>query len=253
MPPPKVIKPERFQLQLYTELLRLLENRHNYRRISRSLEISCGRGGGLGHLARHLPRQAKVIGLDYSAHAIAFCQKHFGALANFAFVRGHALHLPFKDGSFDLVVNVEASHAYGDDAAFLREVRRVLHPQGRFLYADYRTRRKVACLEQMASTAGLTGELRDITNNVVSACELDAERRRRIIRGGLPWYCRPIFAEQPRRLLGPAGNAEFRALSRRRQNVLPDLHEASGVAVSAACAGGVLCWRAASPWMYMLA
>ena len=107
---------------------------------------------------------------------------------------------------------------------FLREVRRVLHPQGRFLYADYRTRRKVARLEQMASTAGLTGELRDITINVVSACELDAERRRRIIRGGLPWYCRPMLRQQPRRLLGPAGNAELRALSRRRQNVLPDLH-----------------------------
>ena len=39
-----------------------------------------------------------------------------------AFVRGNALHLPFKDGSIDLVVSVEASHAYGDDAAFLREV-----------------------------------------------------------------------------------------------------------------------------------
>ncbi len=200
---------ERFQLQLYTELLRLLENRHNYRRISSSLEISCGRGGGLGHLARHLPRQAKVIGLDYSAHAIAFCKEHYGALANFAFVRGHALHLPFKDGSFDLVVNVEASHAYGDDAAFLREVRRVLHPQGRFLYADYRTRRKVACLEQMASTAGLTGELRDITNNVVSACELDAERRRRIIRGGLPWYCRPIFADSLEGYSGLPGTPNF--------------------------------------------
>ncbi len=115
-------------------------------------------------------------------------------MANFAFVRGHALHLPFKDGSFDLVVNVEASHAYGDDAAFLREVRRVLHPQGRFLFADYRASRKVACLEETASAAGLAGELRDITSNVVSACELDAERRRRIIRAGLPWYCRPMFS-----------------------------------------------------------
>lgn len=202
-------QPERFQLQLYSELLRLLEDRRNYRRISRALEISCGRGGGLCHLARHLPRQAQVIGLDYSDHAIAFCQEHYGALANFTFVRSHALHLPFKNGSFDLVVNVEASHAYGDDATFLREVRRVLNPQGRFLYADYRTRTKVARLEQLARAAGLTGELRDITLNVVRACELDAERRRKIIRAGLPWHARLLLTSSLESYSGRPGTLNF--------------------------------------------
>ena len=36
-------------------------------------------------------------------------------------------------------------------------------------------------------------ELRDITRNVVSACELDAERRRSTIRAGLPWYARLLL------------------------------------------------------------
>jgi SAM-dependent methyltransferase len=184
---------ERFQLQLYTELLRLLEEPDNYRRVSRCLEISCGRGGGLSHLARHLPRQAKVTGLDYSGHAIAFCQEHYAALPNFTFVRGDALNLPFEDGMFDLVVNVEASHAYGDDARFLAEVRRVLHAEGRFLYADYRTRSKMGRLVELARAAGLAGELRDITHHVASACELDADRRRTMIRTGLPWYARLLL------------------------------------------------------------
>ncbi len=200
---------ERFQLQLYTELLRLLEEPDNYRRVSRCLEISCGRGGGLCHLARQLPRQAKVIGLDYSTHAIAFCQEHYAALRNFTFVRGDALNLPFEDGAFDLVVNVEASHAYGDDARFLGEVRRVLHPQGRFLYADYRTRAKMARLEELASAAGLAGELRDITPNVVSACELDAERRRTIIRAGLPWYARLVLTSSLEGYSGLPGTANL--------------------------------------------
>jgi hypothetical protein len=43
---------ERFQTQLYTELLKLLDDRLDFGRIARVLEISCGRGGGLGHLAR---------------------------------------------------------------------------------------------------------------------------------------------------------------------------------------------------------
>ena len=66
---------------------------------------------------------------------VAFCQKHYAAFTNITFVRGNALNLPFENEAFDLVVNVEASHAYGNDASFLREVRRVLHPEGQFLYA----------------------------------------------------------------------------------------------------------------------
>ena len=107
------------------------------------------------------------------------------------------------------MVNVEASHAYGDDAAFLREVRRVLHPRGRFLYADYRTRRKIPRLEQLARAAGLAGALRDVTPNVVGACELDAERRRRIIRSGLPWYSHLLLANGLEGYSGLPGTLNF--------------------------------------------
>ena len=186
-------QPERFQIQLYIELLKLLNHRFSQGRVAHALEISCGRGGGLEHLARHLPLTTKIIGLDSSRHAIEFCKKRYAAMTNLSFTRGHALNLPFDDSAFDLVVSVEASHVYGDDMGFLREVRRVLRPSGWFLIADYRARRKVPLLEELACAAGLAGELRDITPNVVSACELDAERRRRIIRAGLPWYSRPLL------------------------------------------------------------
>lgn len=186
-------QPERFQLQLYTELLRLFETTRDLRRVSSLLEISCGRGGGLAHVAHRLPRESNVVGLDFSAHAIAFCKERYEAVSNLSFVRGNALHLPFTDASFDVVINVEASHAYGNDTAFLREVSRVLRSDGCFLYADYRTRKKVRRLEQSISAAGLSGDLHDITDNVVGACDLDAERRRRIIRGGLRWYHRPLL------------------------------------------------------------
>jgi SAM-dependent methyltransferase len=187
-------EPERFQLQLYSELLSQLRLSLDVNCVTEILEISCGRGGGLNHLAQRLPCHTQMTGLDSSAHAIGFCKEHYAAQPRMSFVCGHALHLPFDNASFDLVVSVEASHAYRADAAFLREVRRVLRPRGRFLFADYRTRSKVPMLEHLASAAGLAGELRDITANVVSACELDAERRRRIIRAGLPWYSHLLLA-----------------------------------------------------------
>ena len=201
--------PERFQLQLYGELLKLLNVSPVESGFERVVEISCGRGGGLHHLARRLPPSTRLIGLDFSAHAIAFCQRRYAPVANLCFVRGNALQLPFNEGAIDVVVSVEASHAYGDDAAFLREVARVLPPGGRFLYADYRTRRKVPRLEQLARAAGLQGELRDITPNVVSACELDAERRRGLIRTGVPWYHRLLFSGPFERYAGLPGTVTF--------------------------------------------
>jgi SAM-dependent methyltransferase len=81
--------------------------------------------------------------------------------------------LPFPRGSFDLVIDVEASHAYRDDARFLRELKRVLQARGRFLYADHRTRRKLPRPEGSVRDAGSRGPLRD-----VRACQLDGERRR---------------------------------------------------------------------------
>lgn len=207
--------PECFQLQLYAELLKLPGALPPGAGVGRILEISCGRGGGLRHLALRLPGAKQVVGLDFSMHAIRFCRAHYAVLPNLGFVRGHALRLPFADGAFDLVINVEASHAYGDEAAFLGEVRRVLRPGGRLLYADHRTRRKISRLEQRLRGAGLAGPLRDITANVVRACELDSARRRALIRSGLPWWCRPLGVRRLEQYAGLPGTEAFERLRNR--------------------------------------
>jgi SAM-dependent methyltransferase len=203
--------PECFQLQLYAELLKLL-GRAPGTGIERVLEISCGRGGGLRHMALNLPGATQVIGLDFSMHAVRSCRTRYAACQNVAFVRGHALQLPFADGALDLVINVEASHAYGDDGAFLREIRRVLRHGGWLLYADYRTSRKVPRLEKKIRKAGLAGSLRDVTANVVRACELDSARRRALIRSGLPWWYRPFGVRQLEQYAGLPGTAAFERL-----------------------------------------
>ncbi|MGH6921158.1 MAG: class I SAM-dependent methyltransferase [Geminicoccaceae bacterium] len=207
--------PEGFQLQLYAELLKLLGTPAPGAGVERVVEISCGRGGGLRHVALRLPGAKQVVGLDFSMHAVRYCRTRYAALRNVAFVRGHALQLPFADGSVDLVINVEASHAYGDDPAFLREVKRVLRTEGRLLYADYRTRRKVPRLEQRIRSAGLAGTLRDITPNVVRACELDSPRRQALIRSGLPWWCRPFVVGRLEQYAGIPGTVAYERLRNR--------------------------------------
>jgi len=100
------------------------------------LEVSCGHGGGASYLAR-TQQPAKYTGLDLNAAGIAFCQKYH-RVPGLEFIQGDALKLPFADHSYDVVVNVEASHCYPDFPKFLREVARVLKPGGYFLYADFR-------------------------------------------------------------------------------------------------------------------
>jgi SAM-dependent methyltransferase len=94
--PAESTEPERFQLQLYTELLKMLERTPGASGIERVLEISCGRGGGLRHLVLRLPGAKQVVALDFSMHAIRLGRTRYAALPNVAFVRAHALRLPFS-------------------------------------------------------------------------------------------------------------------------------------------------------------
>ena len=95
-------------------------------------------------------------------------------------------------------------------------------------------RHKVHRLEQLAHAAGLRGELRDITPNVVSACELDAERRQGIIRSGVPWYHRILFREASSAIRAYR-ERHLPALPHRPSHIFPDLHDAPGLCLSGAC------------------
>lgn len=100
------------------------------------VEVGCGRGGGLFHLAKKYPSY-KFIGLDYSDAAVESAKATFNA-PNLSFITGDASSLPFHDNSITMVINVESSHCYPDFQQFVTQVKRVLKPEGYFHYADFR-------------------------------------------------------------------------------------------------------------------
>ena len=100
------------------------------------VEIGCGRGGGLYHLAKQYP-QYTFIGLDYSTEAIESAKATFQA-SNLSFIVGDASNLSFPTDAIDVVLNVESSHCYPDFNKFIQEVHRVLQPHGHFCYTDFR-------------------------------------------------------------------------------------------------------------------
>lgn len=97
----------------------------------RVLELGCGAGQGfglIGEAARFL------VGGDYSAALICQGNAHYGG--RHPFVRLSADSLPFKDGSFDLVLFFEASYYIPNIDVALHEVGRVTATAGKVLFVN---------------------------------------------------------------------------------------------------------------------
>jgi SAM-dependent methyltransferase len=158
------------------------------------LEVGCGRGGGAAYVARALgPR--RVVAVDLSPRAIALCRGRFRQ-PNLSFEVGDAEHLPFADGAFDVVLNVESSHCYGHFDLFLGEVRRVLRPGGHFLYADFRFQDEIAGWRAALAAAGFAiAAERDLRPGVVAALDADDAAKRALIEGLVDRPLLGIFRE----------------------------------------------------------
>jgi ubiquinone/menaquinone biosynthesis C-methylase UbiE len=145
------------------------------------LEVGSGRGGGADYIKRyHKPK--KMVGVDYCANAIRFCNRNY-MVNGLSFEKGNAELLPFPDNSFDVVINVESSHCYGSMGAFLVQVNKVLRKGGYFLFVDFRSKDKIALLRETLCKSGLKLiDETDITPNIVEALELDDVRKTTLIK-----------------------------------------------------------------------
>jgi SAM-dependent methyltransferase len=95
-------------------------------RTLRLLDAGCGTGRNLDELARF----GKASGIDLSPEALRFCARRGVAAA-----RAGLLALPFAGGTFDCVTSFDVVyHAWvTDDRAAVREMARVLRPDGLLL------------------------------------------------------------------------------------------------------------------------
>jgi len=91
----------------------------------RILDVGCGTGANLKILATH----GQAEGVDISQQAVDFCRER--GLESVKL--GAAEDLPYENDSFDLVTALDVVEHLDDDVAGLREMRRVLHRDGRLL------------------------------------------------------------------------------------------------------------------------
>ncbi len=72
------------------------------------LDSGCGPGRYISALLKHEPM--KAVGIDTGAEIIKENKKRFKKFPNVQFKTGTAVHMPFKDGSFDFVVSAGVLH-----------------------------------------------------------------------------------------------------------------------------------------------
>ena len=98
------------------------------------LDVGCGGGQTVATLAA-TSRDAHVDGVDYSAESVATARRTNRASIESGRVtiqQASVSHLPFADGTFDLVTAVETHYYWPNLLSDVQEIRRVLRPGGRF-------------------------------------------------------------------------------------------------------------------------
>lgn len=179
----------RYPIQLYHFLAQktAIEGKH-------VLEVGSGRGGGASYISRYL-KPASMMGVDIAKNAIRLSNQHHNE-SNLKFMQGNAEKLPFNKESFDVVINVESSHAYGSVPRFLSEVKRVLKPGGIFLCTDLRGPEGMTKLKEHFSGSGLKMVSEEnITGNVVNAIEEEDSIKQERIKEHVARWIRPVFSQ----------------------------------------------------------
>jgi len=100
----------------------------------RLLDIGCGTGSLLRAISQKHP-SVDLIGLDISSEMLKIaCNKQINRCS---LITGQAQFLPFHSHSFDVVVSCNAFHYWRNPEGCLREIARVLKPQGRIVITDW--------------------------------------------------------------------------------------------------------------------
>lgn len=102
----------------------------------RVLDVGCGTGKFGEKILKALPN-AQVVGMDLVAEMLHGGNDRWASHRGTLYpVQGDGEHLPFADGSFDVVTCANSFHHYPNQAHAIVEMHRVLKPGGRLMLVD---------------------------------------------------------------------------------------------------------------------
>jgi len=156
------------------------------------LEVGSGRGGGASYVKRYL-KPRTVLGIDIAQSAVDLSNQ-LHQVPGLSFQQGDAENLPLEDELFDVVLNVESSHCYGNMEKFVAEVFRVLRPGGYFSFTDLRFANKLQETRKLFHESLFTIlKEKIITENVVAALDEVSEWKKESLKKVTPFFLRKSF------------------------------------------------------------
>lgn len=96
------------------------------------LDLGCGTGFFTQKIQQQC-QSAHIVGLDLAPGMVEYCNQHHSNVADW--VCGDAENLPFEDNTFDVIFSSLAIQWCHDFSRVLSEARRVLKPNGVFLFS----------------------------------------------------------------------------------------------------------------------
>ena len=102
----------------------------------RVLDVATGTGRLPFSLLRQFNFDAHIVGLDRSTEMLQEASRKDGDTRRVTWIRGDAESLPFPDGVFDAVTCLEAMEFFPHPHVALREIIRVLKPNGLMLVSN---------------------------------------------------------------------------------------------------------------------
>ncbi|HYA89646.1 MAG TPA: methyltransferase domain-containing protein [archaeon] len=166
------------------------------------LDLGCGPGRVLGHLAR---RGVECIGLDRSRVSVNLAVQRFGRPG----VVGDNLQLPFAEGSADVVISDGVIHHTEDPQRAFAENCRVLKPGGQMYLAVYKPRGRYPWLYKYPGEAIRRGLRHAWARPLV------------LVFARLPYFLVHFFRSKGRRTWTGAGNLFYDYFVTPRVTFLP--------------------------------
>lgn len=102
-------------------------------------------GAGFGRLTNEYHMYEQVVLVDYSFSQLQYAQEKLGRSGRYIYVAADAYQLPFRAGVFDGVTIIRVIHHIADVNVALRQVRRVLVPDGK-LILEYANKRNLKAM-----------------------------------------------------------------------------------------------------------
>lgn len=121
-------RPRRDSQFVFRRVPELITEKATAGKPKRILEVACGFGGQMALLRK---RCGEVWGLDASVALARYCRRRFAGAGGAPLVVALAEALPFRSGSFDRIVCQGSIDHFARPRQFMREVARVLKPEGR--------------------------------------------------------------------------------------------------------------------------